>query len=95
MEQSAIDKTRSSHTGKHGGGRRRGSREKRRVVGVLTAALALIAAGAAIYDDMHARTGAAACMRKAASDEHAMLEAFFQNPLDENAWVQIERACAK
>jgi hypothetical protein len=58
-------------------------------------ALTLLGIGAALYDVTHAPTGHAACVRKTASDEHAMLEAFFQNPPDADALVQIERACAK
>jgi hypothetical protein len=95
MEQSALDRTQNRRSA--GRGRRHERTRKIRVVGAAVAALALVLAvvGAAIYDDMHARSDHAACRRKAASDEHAMLEAFFQNPSDANAWAQIERACAK
>lgn len=93
MEHTAIGKTQNRDAAKRG--RRSRSDAKIRVIGISVAALALLWIGAAIYDVMHVPTGHAACVRKTASDEHAMLEAFFQNPPDADALTQIERACAK
>lgn len=93
MEQSAIDRTQNPDAEKQGRANRRGG--KGRVVGVWVAAFVLLTIGAVFYNAMHAPTAHAACVRKTASEEHAMLEAFFQNPPDANALAQIERACAK
>lgn len=93
MEHTALGRTQNRDAAKRG--RQSRSDAKIRVIGIAVAVLALLWIGAALYDVMHVPTEHAACVRKTASDEHAMLEAFFQNPPDADALGQIERACAK
>ena len=95
MEHSAIGRTQNRDAAKRGSGGRNRSEARIRVVAIWVAALALLGIGAALYDATHVPTAHAACVRKTASGEHAMLEAFFQNPPDANALAKIERACAK
>lgn len=93
MEQSAIDRRQNPKARRQGRANRRAGR--RHVVRVGLGALALLAISAVLYNAKHAPTAHAACVSKSASEEHTMLEAFFQNPPDANVLVQIERACTK
>lgn len=61
------------------------------VVTVATAGVLLIAVALA---PISIRANNNLCLQQIASDEHTSLEAFFQNPVEQDAFVQAVTACS-
>lgn len=65
----------------------------------LGSAVSLIAIGlfvaAAIYAPDSTRANNRLCLQQLANDEHTSLEAFFQNPAEQDAFVQAVTVCSR
>ncbi len=94
MEQSATDRNEASQSLPAKSAQRDAGHAWAIGVPIALAVTALVSS-ATYYARFHSDAKNEACLREAANDAHAEYEAFFQNPPDRDALVQIERACAK
>jgi len=94
MEQSATDRNEAPQGLPSKSVQRDAARVWTIGVPIALAVTALISS-TSYYARFHPDASNEACLRDAANDPHAAYEAFFQNPPNDNARVQIERACAK
>lgn len=94
MQRTAIS---SSHKSKEATApeRKRNAAKAGALVVAAVFLVAVLVGAAIVYGQRRALAPAShqACVRAQASDPDALFEAFFQNPSDMNALVQIERKC--
>lgn len=93
MDRSAIDGTRDRSTNPLSRSRDNGLAAW--VIGILNGlAIAACIGGAAGYGHFPMHVKLEGCLRKTANDPHTLMEAFFQNPPEQNALILMRRVCS-